>query len=820
MLAVLWLLAVLAIIGVLGFQRWPVWVNSAVVAAFLIAWGILGSHHPTWDVLAWLAYAGVAVPLNVPALRRRLVTDRLFDWFRSAMPAMSDSERAALDAGTIWWDGELFTGHPDWSRLQGYPAPRLSEAEQAFLDGPVEELCQLVDDWDVTHERLDLPPQAWRFIREQGFFGLIIPEAYGGKGFSALAHSAVVMKVSSRCGDLGSTVMVPNSLGPAELLLRYGRDEQCDYYLPRLARGEEIPCFALTGPSAGSDAGSIPDYGVVCYGEHNGEQVLGLRVNWQKRYITLGPVATILGLAFKAYDPEHLISNDEALGITLALIPTDAPGVSIGRRHFPLNAAFMNGPNSGTDVFVPMAWLIGGQDYIGYGWQMLMDCLSVGRSISLPSASTASAKKAAWATGGYARVREQFHRPIGDFEGVQEALGRLAGNTYVMDSARELTATAVDLGEEPAVISAVVKYHLTERQRSCINDAMDIHGGKGICLGPNNYLGRAYQTTPIGITVEGSNILTRNMMIFGQGAIRCHPFVREEISASHGHDAEAGRERFDRLITAHLGFTLSNAVRSLGLALSAGRLSLPPGGANRRCYQQLSRFAASFALLSDAAMLLLGGSLKRRERLSARMGDVLSHLYLASAVLKRFEDDGCPAEDRPLRDWAMAEACYAMQTRLDEVLVHLPTRPAAWLLRGLIFPLGRRYRPASDTLTSAAARILMTPGDARERLTRGIEKPTDAGGGTGAVEDALQRLLAVAPLHERIDQAVAEGRLPLDWRSERLDAARAAGIIDDDELARLKAAEQARERVIAVDDFDPATLGAHQEASSESGSPR
>lgn len=822
MLALFWLLAFLVVLGVLGFQRWPLWINSLAVAAFLVVWGVLGTHHPVWDVLAWLAYAGIAIPLNIPALRRRLVTDRLCDWFRSVMPAMSDTERAALDAGTVWWDGELFTGRPDWARLQGYPAPQLSEAEQAFLDGPVEELCGLVDDWEVTHERMDLPPQAWQFIRDRGFFGLIIPEAYGGKGFSALAHSAVIMKLSSRCGDLGSTVMVPNSLGPAELLLRYGLDEQCDYYLPRLARGEEIPCFALTGPSAGSDAGSIPDRGVVCYGEHNGEQVLGLRVNWQKRYITLGPVATILGLAFKAYDPDHLISDNEELGITLALIPTDTPGVSIGRRHFPLNAAFMNGPNSGTDVFVPMHWLIGGQAHIGHGWQMLMDCLSVGRSISLPSASTASAKKAAWTTGGYAQVREQFHRPIGDFEGVQEALGRMAGNTYVMDSARELTATAVDLGEEPAVLSAVVKYHLTERQRLCINDAMDIHGGKGICLGPNNYLGRAYQTTPIAITVEGSNILTRNMMIFGQGAIRCHPFVRDEISASHNDDGEAGRARFDRLITAHLGFSLSNVARSLGLALTGGRLSRPPTGPNQRWYQQLSRFAASFALLSDALMLLLGGSLKRRERLSARMGDVLSHLYLASAVLKRFEADGCPDADRPLRDWALTEACYAIQTRLDEVLVQLPMRPAAWLLRGLIFPLGRRYRPASDALTSAAARVLMTPGEARERLTRGIQKSADAGDAAGAVEDALQRLLAVAPLQRRIKEAVADGRLVLDWRTERLDAAHAAGIIDDDELTRLREAERARERVIAVDDFDPVALGAGaaQEAWSESGSPR
>jgi len=807
MVAIVWLLGFLLVIGLVAFQRWSLRLNSVIIGGFLAAWTLLGHHHLAWDIAVWLLFAAAATSLNIPALRRRLLTDRAFAVFRQAMPPLSDTERAALDAGTVWWDGELFTGCPAWSRLLDYPRPALSEAEQAFLDGPVEQLGAMVDDWDVTQNRMDLPPEAWQYIFDQGFFGLIIPEHYGGKGFSALAHSAVIMKLASRCGDLASTVMVPNSLGPAELLMRYGHQEQCDYYLPRLARGEEIPCFALTGPDAGSDAGAISDSGVVCYGDYQGEQVLGLRVNWRKRYITLGPVATLLGLAFKAYDPDGLLGDEQELGITLALIPTDRPGVSIGRRHFPLNAAFMNGPNSGTDVFVPMAWLIGGQERIGHGWQMLMDCLSVGRSISLPSAATASAKKAARTTGGYARIREQFHRPIGEFEGVQEALGRMAGMTYVMDSARELTATAVDLGEEPAVLSAVVKYHLTERQRVCINDAMDIHGGKGICLGPNNYLGRAYQTTPIGITVEGSNILTRNMIIFGQGAIRAHPFVRDEISASHSDDKADGQARFDRLVTAHVGFSLSNAIRSLGLALTGGRLAGVPKGTHApRAYQQLSRFAASFALVADAAMITLGGSLKRRERLAARMGDVLSHLYLASAVLKRFHDDGEPSADRSLVDWALAESLYTMQQRLDEVLVHFPVKPVAWVLRGLVFPLGRNHRPADDATTAAAARLLMEPGEARDRLTRGVQHSAAPEDAAGAVEDALLRVVDVAPIEERIRGSLRRGDLNPDRGASLHEAAHAAGVIDDAELQRLQQAVQARERVIAVDDFAPGEL--------------
>ncbi len=591
--------------------------------------------------------------------------------------------------------------------------------------------------------------------------------------------------------------------------MRYGTDTQKDYYLPRLARGEEIPCFALTGPQAGSDAGSIPDTGVVCRGEFNGEEVIGLRLNWEKRYITLGPVATILGLAFKAYDPDHLLGDREELGITLALIPTDTPGVETGRRHFPLNAAFMNGPTRGRDVFIPLEWVIGGEAQIGEGWRMLMNCLSVGRSISLPSAGTASAKAAAWTTGGYARVREQFGIPVGEFEGVQEALARIGGNAYVMDAARAMTAGAIDQGEEPAVLSAVVKYHLTERSRQSIGDAMDIHGGKGICLGPNNYLGRNWQTSPIAITVEGSNILTRNMMIFGQGAIRCHPYVLAEILATQDDDSEAGRREFDRLLVAHVGFGVSNAIRALLLGASGGWLAAAPSNAapqTRHYYRQLSRFAAAFALTADVAMLMLGGALKRRERLSARLGDLLSHLYLASATLKRFEDDGRPATDLAFVQWGVEESLYAMQCRLDEVLKNFPSRAVAGLLRLLVFPIGRRHRPADDRTGERIARALMQPGGARERVIRGIYTNDDPDDATGAVEHAMRCTIEAAPLEKRIRSAIKDGSLAVAWHEDELSVAHEHGVIDDSELTRLREARQARAKVIAVDDFDPQEL--------------
>ena len=660
----------------------------------------------------------------------------------------------------------------------------------------------MTNDWEITTAFQDLPPDVWEFIKDNGFFGLIIPKEHGGKGFSAFAHSQIVMKLASRSGDLGSTVMVPNSLGPAELLLQYGTEEQKNHYLPRLAAGKEVPCFALTSPEAGSDAGAMPDKGIVCMGDWQGQQTLGLRVTWEKRYITLGPVATLLGLAFKVYDPDHLIGEDEERGISLALIPTDTPGVEIGRRHFPLNAAFMNGPNSGTDVFIPMDYLIGGQDMIGQGWIMLMNCLSVGRSISLPAGSTGAAKMTSMTTGAYARIRQQFGLPIGEFEGVQEALARIGGNTYVMDAARRMTAGAIDQGEKPSVLSAVVKYHLTERGRQCLNDAMDVHGGKGICMGPSNYLGRAYQSIPISITVEGANILTRSMMIFGQGAIRCHPYLLQEMTATQDPDVDNGIRRFDKLLFEHVGFGVSNAASSLLLGLTGGLLAKTPGNAETKgYYQQLSRLAAAFATLADTTMLMLGGELKRRERLSARLGDVLSNLYLASATLKHYHDQGSPAEDLPFVRWGVEDLLARTEQAMHEILLNFPNRVAGVLLRIIVFPLGRHLAPPSDRTGAEIAKRLMTPGAARDRLLAGCYRSQDPEDVTGLLNSALDQVIAADALLARLRKASKTGEIQGDGQEDLITAALANGTLSEAEAQQLRTATAARAAVIRVDDF-------------------
>lgn len=802
MMTLLWLVGLLLCISGLAYIRTSLLNATLGVAAYLAVMTLLGPVHWLIDLLLWALFLGIAIPVNLPDWRKQSISAPLLGWFRKVLPPLSDTEQEALDAGTVWWDGELFSGRPDWGKLHNFPTPRLSEEEQAFLDGPVEQLCQMTNEWEVTTELQDLPPQVWRFIKDNGFFGLIIPKEYGGKGFSAIAHSQIAMKLASRSGDLGSTVMVPNSLGPAELLMHYGTEEQKQYYLPRLARGEEVPCFALTAPEAGSDAGAMPDKGIICKGQWNGEEVIGLRVTWEKRYITLGPVATVLGLAFKAYDPDHLLGDEESLGITLALIPTDTEGVNIGRRHFPLNAAFMNGPNSGTDVFIPMDYLIGGQERIGQGWMMLMNCLSVGRSISLPAGSIGAAKMASMTTGAYARIRQQFNLPIGEFEGIQEALARIGGNTYVMDAARTMTAGAVDLGEKPSVLSAVVKYHLTERMRQCINDAMDVHGGKGICMGPRNYLGRAYQSVPISITVEGANILTRNMMIFGQGAIRCHPYVLREMQAAGLEDQNEGLKQFDRLLFEHIGYSLSNAAGSLLLGLSAGKLaSAPDYPETRRYYQQLTRLSSAFATLTDCTMLMLGGELKRRERLSARLGDIMSNLYLASATLKHFDDQGRPEEDLPFVRWGLEDLLYRIETSLHEVLLNFPNRHLGCLLRVIVFPLGRRLAPPSDATGAEIARRLMRPGAARDRLLAGCYQSDDPTDVTGLLNSTLAKVIQADPIEARLHKAVRSGELEHDSDADTLAVAAESGVISPEEAELVRDARAARLAVITVDDF-------------------
>jgi len=791
-----------------AYHRAPLWLWTVAAGVVLAALGGAGRMDGVGATVAWIAFAVLAAIFNAPPLRRRLVTRHALRAFKRALPRMSETERAAIDAGTVWWDAELFGGRPDWRRLLANPVPRLSEDEQAFLDGPVEALCELLDDWRITHELQDLPPQAWAYIKAQRFFGMIIPKRYGGLGFSALAHSEVITKLTTRSGSAAVTVMVPNSLGPAELLLHYGTEAQKRHYLPRLANGEDIPCFALTGPEAGSDASAIPDVGRVCKATFEGrEEVLAIRLNWDKRYITLAPAATLLGLAFKLHDPDHLLGDEEHPGITLALIPTDTPGISIGNRHRPMNQAFLNGPTRGRDVLIPIDWIIGGAPMAGQGWRMLMESLAAGRSISLPALAAGSAKVASRATGAYAGVRRQFRTPVGQFEGVQEALARIGGNTYVMEAARTLTAMALDLGEKPAVISAIVKYQLTERMRQVINDSMDVHGGRGICMGPRNYLARGYQGIPIAITVEGANILTRSLIIFGQGAIRCHPYVLTEMQAAGNEDSERGLVDFDKALFAHIGFSLSNVVRSFFMGLTGARWVRTPGaGVVAHYYRQLTRTSASLALAADIVMLTLGGRLKRLERHSARLGDVLSYLYLASAALKRFEDEGQQDSDRPLLHWACRESLYRSQVAFDDLFKNLPNRWIAGILRLLVFPLGMRYDSPNDSNDRRVARILMRPSATRDRLTKNIfiGSPKDP---IGRVEHALVKAIETESLMRKVQRARRLKIIDSDRPEELIEEALTRAVIDESEASQLRAADAARADAIAVDEFPPDAFG-------------
>ena len=760
-------------------------------------------------VIALLA----AVLLGVRPIRRALLSAPIFNLYRKVLPQMSDTERDALEAGTVWWEGELFRGRPDWSRLLAYPRPRLTDEEQRFLDNQAEAACRMVNDWNVTQERFDLPADVWNYLKSEGFLGMIIPKQYGGLAFSAYAHSEIVTKLSTRSSALAVSVMVPNSLGPAELLLHYGTEEQKNHYLPRLARGEEVPAFALTSPWAGSDAAAIPDSGIVCKGEWQRPEVIGMRVTWDKRYITLAPVCTLLGLAFRLYDPDGLLGGKKDLGITCALVPHDHPGVDTGRRHFPLNAMFMNGPTRGNDVFMPLDFIIGGPAMAGQGWRMLMKCLAAGRSISLPSSNTGMSKLTARAVGGYARVRSQFRMPVGKFEGVEEALARIGGNTYMMDAARTMTAGAVDLGEKPSVVSAIVKYHVTERARQVVNDGMDVIGGKGICLGPSNFLGRAYQQIPIGITVEGANILTRSLIIFGQGAIRCHPYVLAEMQAAQSPDRKQGLDDFDAAFWGHAGFVVRNTLRALGTSLTGARfvaVNADVAPDMKRYYQLLGRYSAAFALLADTSMLVLGGSLKRRERLSARLGDVLSQMYLISATLKRFEDEGRQKADAPLAHWSIQDALCKLQEAFDGVLDNFPNRAVAWIIRRIVFPWGHSQIPPSDQLGQDVARLLISPSATRDRLTAGCHLPDTADEPVGAIEQALAATLEAEPIEAKIREIEKRGVLDGNPQANVRDIADAAvtiGAITAEEYAVVKRRNRLRDTVVKVDDF-PFDLGA------------
>lgn len=730
----------------------------------------------------------------MPSFRANYITRPIHKWAKQALPALSQTESEALNAGEVWWEAELFSGNPDWRKLHAVKTPKLTDEEQAFIDGPCHELCAMLDDWAINQDAADLPPEVWAFLRENGFFGVIIPKSHGGLEFSAFAHSEIVRFISTRSVAAAVTVMVPNSLGPGELLHQFGTDAQCDYWLPRLADGRELPAFGLTSAEAGSDAGAMVDEGIVCTGMWQGRETLGIRLNWAKRYITLAPVCTVLGLAFKLRDPDGLLGGAEDIGITCALVPTDLDGVETGRRHIPAGTMFMNGPTTGKDVFIPLDNIIGGPDYAGRGWMMLMSALAAGRGISLPSMGCAAIALSAHTTGAYARIREQFRLPIGKFGGVQMRMGKLAADAYAMDAARHLTCAGLDEGRALSVISAIMKAHATFRMRDALNDAMDVHSGKAVIDGPSNYLSALYRAVPIGITVEGANIVTRSLIIFGQGSIRAHPHMLDNMMALQEPDRRKSLEAFDKSIWAHVGHTARTLFRAWGRALTGGRFAPAPfAGPATHIYRRLSRWSAAYALTADVCFLTLGGALKRKEMLSSRMGDILSEMYILSAALKRWEDEGRQEADLPVLTYTAEAAFQRIQTALDDVIVNLPARWAAWILRAVTWP-GRREKGPSDTLVAECSDLIYAPSPTRDRITGGI-----GGGcthpGIALLNECYAQVTALAPVMKRLRDA---RKTPQE--------AREAGLITDTDLTRIDEMNDLVARVIAVDDFTPAEL--------------
>jgi acyl-CoA dehydrogenase len=805
--------------AILALWRVPVlvWAIAAAIATVTLKIAALTPDgNPTaefWSLPGWLPAIALLL-FSLPIMRRLLIAGPAYSALKGVMPKLSSTESEALEAGTVGFDAELFSGKPDWSKLRAIPAMALTKEEQDFIDGPVDELCRMIDDWEIRAIKRDVPPEIWDFVKRKGFLGMLISKEHGGLGFSPQAQSLIVGKVTSRSPDVGVVVMVPNSLGPGELIEKFGTDKQKHHYLPRLARGEEVPCFALTGPWAGSDAASMRDTGIVCVGEYKGSQTIGIRLNWDKRYITLSSNATLLGLAFNLYDPDNLLGGGKERGITVALISTTEPGVRIGRRHLPVGNAFPNGPTQGKDVFVPLDAIVGGEERIGQGWRMLMSCLAAGRAIMLPATGTTAAKGALRMATAYGRIRRQFGLPIGRMEGIEEPIGRITEAAYLLESGRSVTASIVGRGEKPSVISAIMKYQATEWARRAVNDAMDIHGGKGICDGPSNYLQAAYQALPVSITVEGANILTRTLMIFGQGALRCHPYLLSEVKALQSEDRKAGVREFQRAFEAHLSFTISNMLGAPLHNLTGGFFAkaAPRAPLTKRWYKQLTRASRNYALVADLTVGLLGGGLKTRQRITGRLADALSEMYLLSCVLKRFEDDGQPREDVAFVNLCARNSLYRFYLALRDVINNFPNALFRILMRRMVFPLGFTFLPASDEDAKAAVRLVMEPGAVRDRLTRGLVVKDETNEIAIAMETAFVKSVETEPLVRKLDRAEREGKIKRAIGRDWLADACSQGIVTSEEAAKLREAEKYIAKIVAVDDFDPATITGIQAA--------
>lgn len=795
-------IVVLGLVWASAFFRLSVLIWTVLIGAALVLITLMGHLSLFSILLLWLLYILSAGFANLHRLRQRYVLLPILSALKRRLPTISETEREAIEAGHTWWEKELFIGRPRWQNLFALPRPQLSKEEQLFLDVQVEHLCSLLDDWQALNHEHDLPQTVWDYLKQEGFFGLVVPKQYGGHGFSALAHSTIIMKIATRSVSAAVNTMVPNSLGPAELLLHYGTEAQKDHYLPRLAKGTEVPCFALTAPEAGSDAGAMPDTGIVCYGQYEGKEILGIRLNWDKRYITLAPIATVLGLAFYLYDPDQLLGNKAEIGITLCLLPTSCKGVEIGARHYPVYQAFMNGPTRGKDVFVPLDWIIGGPKMAGQGWKMLMECLSIGRSISLPALSTAYGKMVYRYTGAYAKVRKQFNVPLASFEGIEEVLGKIAGHMYVLEAARMMTASAIDLKVKPAIASAIAKYHMTELSRQLIANGMDIHAGHMVQMGPRNFLANAHIANPICITVEGANILTRNLIIFGQGAIRCHPYLLKEVALMSAKEDQVAE--LDRTLLAHSGYFLSNLVRVLTYGLTGGKFIFTTMAhkKEKKYQRQLTRMSVALALLSDVSLLVLGGSLKRRERISARLGDILGQLYLASAVLKYFHDNGKPNTDVDYVCWTLQSCLHEIYIAADGLLDNFPYPWLGKCLRWAIFPFGQSYRFPKDALCKAIVSSMISHNALRDRLTRYCYNGHREEDLTCQLDKALSQVLIIEPIWKKLHESIQHGKIPR-WHtlSERIALAQQNGTLTAEEARALAEYENLKNEIIKVNEF-------------------